>query len=216
MPTTTGRRHRSQDDSPHRTTPRSERRTTVLALIGIVVVGLFGFVACTADGDALARGIGSIATGEASSAQDGPFGDADGVMDDNVLTILDEGHPGIDNLDPALRDAVTTATRAAAADDITLFINSGWRSTAYQQHLLDAAIREYGSEEAARQYVATPDGSAHTRGAAVDIGATDADYWLIQHGSDYGLCQTYANEIWHFELATTPGGSCPDLLPNAG
>ena len=27
---------------------------------------------------------------------------------------------------------------------------------------------------------------------------TDADDWLIQHGSDYGLCQTYANEMWHF------------------
>lgn len=87
---------------------------------------------------------------------------------------------------------------------------------AYQQHLLDAAIAEYGSEEAARQYVATPDGSAHTRGAAVDIGATDADYWFIENGAEFGLCQTFANEIWHFELATTPGGECPAQLPNAG
>jgi hypothetical protein len=49
-------------------------------------------------------------------------------------------------------------------------------------------------------------------GDAVDIGPTDADDWLIQHGSTYGLCQIFANELWHFELATTPGGDCPALL----
>jgi D-alanyl-D-alanine carboxypeptidase len=46
-------------------------------------------------------------------------------------------------------------------------------------------------------------------GDAVDIGPTDADSWLQQHGDRYGLCQTYANEMWHFELATEPGGTCP-------
>jgi len=49
----------------------------------------------------------------------------------------------------------------------------------------------------------------------VDIGPTAADDWLIQHGADYGLCQTFANEIWHFELATVPGGRCPDMLPDS-
>lgn len=35
---------------------------------------------------------------------------------------------------------------------------------------------------------------------------------MIQHGADYGLCQVYENEIWHFELLTEPGGTCPPML----
>ena len=69
----------------------------------------------------------------------------------------------------------------------------------------------YGSDEEARKYVATPDTSAHVTGDAVDIGPTDADSWLSQHGASYGLCQTFANEMWHFELSTTPGGTCPEM-----
>jgi hypothetical protein len=51
-------------------------------------------------------------------------------------------------------------------------------------------------------------------GDAVDIGPQEADAWLVEHGAAYGLCQIFANEAWHFELATTPGGVCPDLLPD--
>ncbi|MDT5153713.1 MAG: zinc D-Ala-D-Ala carboxypeptidase, partial [Mycobacterium sp.] len=42
-----------------------------------------------------------------------------------------------------------------------------------------------------------------------------ADQWLIANGSRFGLCQIYANELWHFELATDPLGNCPPLVPNA-
>jgi D-alanyl-D-alanine carboxypeptidase len=42
-----------------------------------------------------------------------------------------------------------------------------------------------------------------------------ADYWLIQHGAEYGLCQVYANEIWHFELLTDSGGTCPPLMKDS-
>ena len=41
------------------------------------------------------------------------------------------------------------------------------------------------------------------------------DKWLIAHGWQFGLCQIYANEIWHFELATDEQGRCPPLKPNA-
>jgi zinc D-Ala-D-Ala carboxypeptidase len=41
------------------------------------------------------------------------------------------------------------------------------------------------------------------------------DQWLIANGSRFGLCQIYANELWHFELATDAAGGCPALLPNA-
>ena len=60
-----------------------------------------------------------------------------------------------------------------------------------------------------------PAESSHVTGDAVDVGPTDADSWLSQHGSEYGLCQIYANEPWHFELATVPGGTCPAMTSNA-
>ncbi len=85
----------------------------------------------------------------------------------------------------------------------------------YQQELLDRAISTYGSQQAARRYVSTPEKSAHVKGEAVDIGPTAADNWLARHGSEYGLCQTYANESWHFELSTTPGGICPQMIADA-
>jgi len=128
---------------------------------------------------------------------------------------FDGGRPTVDNLDPDLLDAVRAATRDAHADGVQLSITSGWRSRAHQQELFDEAVDTYGSEEEALRYVSTPDTSAHVTGDAVDIGPTEADDWLIQHGADYGLCQIFANEIWHFELATTPGGQCPEMLPDS-
>ncbi len=118
-------------------------------------------------------------------------------------------------LDPDLLAAVEAASRDAQDDGVHLSITSGWRSRAHQQRLLDEAVDTYGSLEEALKFVSTPDTSAHVTGDAVDIGPTDADDWLNQHGADYGLCQVFANEIWHFELATTPGGECPDLLPDS-
>ena len=52
-------------------------------------------------------------------------------------------------------------------------------------------------------------------GHAVDVGPLDAQFWLIERGAEWGLCQIYANERWHFEVATDPGGKCPALLPAA-
>lgn len=106
------------------------------------------------------------------------------------------------------------AQRDALADGIQFHIRSGWRSAEYQQALFDAAVVEYGSVEASR-LVSTPERSKHVTGDAVDIGPTDADSWMQQRGDDYGLCQTYANEMWHFELTTTPGGQCPAQLSDA-
>ncbi|RKQ91974.1 D-alanyl-D-alanine carboxypeptidase-like protein [Solirubrobacter pauli] len=118
-------------------------------------------------------------------------------------------------LDPQLERAVQAATRDAARDGITIQITSGVRTRAHQQQLLDEAIETYGSEAVARQYVNTPERSTHVQGLAVDVGPTDAAYWLAQHGAAYGLCQIYANEIWHYERVVEPGGACPPQRPNA-
>jgi len=137
---------------------------------------------------------------------------------DNTVQMLspyDVADPAVGNLDPALRIAVERAADAAAADGITMTITSGWRSPAFQQHLLDDAVATYGSFAAARQYVQTPERSRHVLGLAVDMGGVGADQWLIANGARFGLCRIYANEWWHFELAADAAGNCPLLLPNA-
>ena len=66
--------------------------------------------------------------------------------------------------------------------------------------MLQEAVAEYGSEEEAARWVATPETSPHVSGDAVDIGPSDATAWLSGHGAEYGLCQIYGNEPWHYEL----------------
>ena len=137
------------------------------------------------------------------------------VADVQALSPWDVADPAVGNLAPALLIAVQNAASAAAVDGVTMTITSGWRSPEFQQQLLDDAVATYGSVAAARQYVQTPERSRHVLGQAVDIGGDGADQWLIAHGSRFGLCQIYANEVWHFELATDAAGICPPLLPNA-
>ncbi|MDY0829742.1 M15 family metallopeptidase [Microbacterium sp. BG28] len=154
----------------------------------------------------------------AALTTDGSFApdEANGLIrGDQAVTVADDHLPAIAGLDAGLRDAMHAATTDAAGDGVALLISSGWRSEAYQRWLLGDAIRYYGDEETARQFVATPEASQHVTGDAVDIGPLDAQLWLGEHGAAYGLCQTYANERWHFELATTPGGTCPDMRADA-
>lgn len=130
------------------------------------------------------------------------------LRDGEVLSPFDDV-PALTRLDGALRTAVQDAYREAAADGVRFHVTTGWRSAAYQQALFDDAVEQYGSPEAARARVLRADESTHVTGDAVDIGPTEAMYWLSRHGSDFGLCQTYANEVWHFELAVERGGECP-------
>ena len=137
------------------------------------------------------------------------------TMQEQAARELGEGlhdNPALERLDPDLVEAVLAAAEDAEADGIDLRVTSGWRSTAHQERLFEEALVKYGSAEEASRWVASPESSAHVTGDAVDIGPTDAALWVGQHGAAYGLCQTFANEIWHFELATTPGGECPAML----
>jgi len=141
----------------------------------------------------------------------------DGLVDEGEsISPFADDLPAIANLEPGLRAAMQDAARAAIADGIEFVVTSGWRSAAYQQSLLDAAVIAYGSAEAAGEFVLSPEESRHVTGDAVDIGRTDANSWLSQHGAEYGLCQIYANEMWHFERATSAGGECPPQLSHAG
>lgn len=135
----------------------------------------------------------------------GPYG---GEIEGHIS--LDDAHlPASARLHLPLRTALQAAAADAEASGVDIYLTSGWRSAAYQQRLFDEAVVRYGSADEARRWVQLPDRSKHVTGWAVDIGPTDADDWLIQHGGEYGLCQAYANEMWHFEMADTTGGGCP-------
>jgi hypothetical protein len=129
----------------------------------------------------------------------GPLGEAHGAVPDGT-TVFDDEVPGVAKLDPALLGSLRQAATDAADDGVELEVTSGWRSAEYQERLLREAIAEHGSKEEAARWVATADTSLHVSGDAVDIGPSDATAWLSEHGDDHGLCQTYGNEPWHYEL----------------
>ena len=137
------------------------------------------------------------------------------IPEGQTLSPFDVSNPALAQLDPSLLNAIQDAARAAAAEGVDLRITSGWRSKGFQQRLFDDAVRKYGSADIAKQFVASPDVSKHVVGQAVDVAPVDADNWLIRNGAQFGLCQIYANELWHFELAVDQQGNCPPLRPNA-
>jgi zinc D-Ala-D-Ala carboxypeptidase len=129
----------------------------------------------------------------------GALGEADSAVPDGA-TVFDDDLPAVANLDPALLGALRQAATDAAGDGVEFLVNSGWRSPEYQEQLLQEAVSEYGSEEEAARWVATAETSPHVSGDAVDVGPSDATAWLSEQGAEYGLCQIYGNEPWHFEL----------------
>jgi zinc D-Ala-D-Ala carboxypeptidase len=129
----------------------------------------------------------------------GALGEADGAVPDGA-TVFDEEIWGVATLDPALLGALRQAATDAADDGVEFVVDSGRRSPEYQERLLREAVSTYRSEAEAARWVATPETSAHVSGDAVDIGPADATAWLSEHGAEYGLCQIYGNEPWHFEL----------------
>ena len=140
----------------------------------------------------------------------GPLGESDGAVPDGT-TVFDDDVPGVAKLNSDLLGALRQAATDAASDGVEFVVDSGWRSAAYQEQLLQEAVSKYGSEEEAARWVATPETSPHVSGDAVDLGSDAAD-WLSEHGAPYGLCQIYANEPWHYELrpeATSQG--CPAM-----
>jgi zinc D-Ala-D-Ala carboxypeptidase len=145
-----------------------------------------------------------------SGENGGALGEADGAIPDGA-TVFDDQYPGVANLDPALLAALRRAATDARGDGVEFFVTSGWRSSAYQERLLHEAVSKYGSEQEAGRWVATPDTSPHAAGHAADLGS-DASAWLSEHGAEYGLCQIYGNEPWHYELRPEAiDQSCPAM-----
>src|SRR5262249_51307307 len=124
------------------------------------------------------------------------------------------------------RDAYAAYQRlkaAAEADGIPanlLTIVSAYRSVASQRALWEAALRKYGSPQAARRWVAPPGGSAHHTGRAIDfflggpnnsenvaqLRRTAAYRWLVCNAARFGF-YPYAAEPWHWEYNPPPAAS---------
>jgi hypothetical protein len=128
------------------------------------------------------------------------LGEAGGAIPAGT-TVFDDAIPGVARLDADLLAALRRAATEAAANGVGFTVDSGWRSPAYQEQLLQQAVSKYGSEAEAARWVATPRTSAHVKGEAVDLGSSGAT-WLSAHGAAYGLCRIYGNEPWHYELRT--------------
>lgn len=174
-----------------------------------LVAGMLTLCACSTT-DATSPSHGS--PGYQRDARSQPVSGPNAGEIEGDVSVGDIHLPALARLDPALLAALRSAAADAQDSGTPMRVTSGWRSDAYQQRLFDEAVATYGSVDEAARWVHTPRLSKHVSGKAVDVGPTNAADWLIRHGSDYGLCQTYANEMWHFELATAPGGECPPQL----
>jgi zinc D-Ala-D-Ala carboxypeptidase len=194
---------------PARTAARRSG-STVLAALAVVSAALLGVVgyhllatsSSTASSSSTAASPIDVLRSEHRGLRPehrGALGEADGVVPDGV-TVFDDEYPAVANLDPDLLKALRQAATDAADDGVEFYVSSGWRSPAYQNQLLREAVSKYGSEEEAARWVATAETSAHVSGDAVDIEHSDATAWLSRHGAEYGLCQIYRNEPWHYEL----------------
>lgn len=106
-------------------------------------------------------------------------------------------------LNPALQAAINRMMKEAPG---SIRINSGYRSPKRQAELYAAAIKKYGSEKAARKWVAPPGKSNHGRGVAVDLGFGNAQIrsWVHANAARYGLHFPMKHEPWHAELIRRP------------
>jgi zinc D-Ala-D-Ala carboxypeptidase len=191
------------------------RRTLRLTAVGLVVVtaaiiGTLVYQSAWSSAPSFSEVLRGDHGGTTTEA-DGAVTEADGALPDGV-TVFDDQYPGVTNLDPDLLGALRDAATDAADDGIEFYVNSGWRSPEYEEQLRREAVAKYGSEKEAARWVATANTSPHVSGDAVDIGPSDATAWLSEHGAEYGLCQIYRNEPWHYELRPEASiNGCPPM-----
>ncbi len=201
--------------SKHARRTTTRRRIRVAGLLGVIaaIAAALGYQSLASSSSTAASPIDVLRSAHRGLRIEhrGALGEADGAVPDGT-TVFDDEVPGVANLDADLLGALRRAATDAAVDGVEFFVDSGWRSPAYQDQLLREAVSQYGSEEEAARWVATAKTSPHVSGDAVDIGHSDATAWLSGHGAAYGLCQIYSNEPWHYELRTEAvDHGCPPM-----
>ncbi|PKL75676.1 MAG: hypothetical protein CVV27_14145 [Candidatus Melainabacteria bacterium HGW-Melainabacteria-1] len=99
----------------------------------------------------------------------------------------------------------------AAGRGIKLKVTSSHRTVAHQQELWENALVKYGSESAARHWVAPPGKSRHNFGKAIDMHMVRGDKRIPQAEFDEiiamaGMYRPMDHETWHVEPLSTKAG----------
>jgi len=97
---------------------------------------------------------------------------------------------------PDVAGAFDRMAAAAAADGISLLVNSGFRS--------DAEQRELWEQNPDPRMVAPPGTSLHRCGTELDLGPSSAYAWLASNAGRYGFTQRYSWEPWHYGFDAGP------------
>ncbi|MDO5675338.1 MAG: M15 family metallopeptidase [bacterium] len=124
----------------------------------------------------------------------------------------------LDGMEIALRkEALAQLERMAVAAreaGITLLVDSGYRSAAYQRDIYERRMEEGLSFERIARHTAPPGYSSHALGTAVDFHPSGSGFqktkaysWLKQQAKNYGFHETYFKgnafgmtwEPWHWE-----------------
>ncbi|HAB17006.1 MAG TPA: M15 family metallopeptidase [Verrucomicrobiota bacterium] len=121
-------------------------------------------------------------------------------------------------LDLATAAAWSAMVTAAAADQVTLLLLSGFRSVDYQRQIIERKLSEGQTLEQVLRVNAAPGYSEHHTGRAVDIGTpgcqalveefeqTAAFAWLARRAAEFGFLLSYPRnnphgiiyEPWHW------------------
>ncbi|WP_394162693.1 D-alanyl-D-alanine carboxypeptidase family protein [Galactobacter valiniphilus] len=191
-------------------------RSLGAALIFVLIIGAgIGFLALKDQGSVNDGGRSAQVVGSGSAAGSGkgrgeaaPSAAVKAAVRDTRVDPFDESHVAVARLDAGLRAAMQNAARAAAEEGVGEFwLTSGWRTAEYQQALLNDAVKQHGTLKVALRWVKTPETSEHVHGSAADVGPASAAAWMTRNAERFGLCRTYANEAWHYELRE--GDRCP-------
>jgi len=119
--------------------------------------------------------------------------------------------------------AARVAAMVQAADQElgpqALRITSAYRSPELQATLYQNALAKYGSEQAARKWVAPPGKSKHNSGMAVDFANAQGSLlrdpnsreaqWIKANAGRFGLDVPMSWEPWQVELSGSRGGAAP-------
>jgi hypothetical protein len=113
----------------------------------------------------------------------------------------------IEGMKPDFSSKLSAFLQAAEQAGNPINIKSGYRTEQRQAELYKAAIQKYGSEEAARKWVAPPGQSNHNKGMAADLsfGSEQAKQWAHANANKFGLNFRMAHENWHVEPAGSYG-----------